>query len=200
MSRGRLIVFEGNDGTGKSTLAAKLSKHLNASGRSTELLSFPGKAKGTLGDLVYRLHHDAQSLEIGSITPLSRQALHIAAHIDSIESTIIPSLIGGKTVVLDRYWWSTWAYGSADRLNESILDALINVEKLAWGSCVPNAIFNITRETPLRDEPMDMWHRVNNAYHRLILKESNSCPIHRISNDRALQTTLSDILSIADSI
>ena len=57
-AQGRLIVFEGPDGVGKSTLAEQLTVHLREAGVPCEHLAFPGRQPGSLGHLVYDLHHD----------------------------------------------------------------------------------------------------------------------------------------------
>src|SRR5579863_3166654 len=108
---GKLIVLEGPDGVGKTTLAAELGKRLEQRGEPTKVLSFPGRESGTLGGHVYALHHEPQRFKIDSLTAASKQLLHVAAHLDVIESKIRPWIKDSINVVLDRYWWSTWVYG-----------------------------------------------------------------------------------------
>ena len=103
---GQLIIFEGPDGVGKSTISREVQKRLQLYGENSDLLTFPGREEGTLGQLVYKIHHEPEKLGLTSLTGSSLQVLHIAAHLDSIESRIIPALAEGKTVLLDRYWWS----------------------------------------------------------------------------------------------
>ena len=75
---GRLIVFEGPDGVGKSTLAAKLTDRLRKTGVPCKYMAFPGRQPGSLGRLVYDLHHDAHGFGLNEFSPTSLQLLHIA--------------------------------------------------------------------------------------------------------------------------
>jgi dTMP kinase len=96
------------------------------------LFSFPGDRPGTVGKLVYDLHHSPENFGIKRISSLGLQALHIAAHVDAISEEILPTLISGKWVVLDRFWWSTWVYGKAAGIESNILQSLIHTEQLTW--------------------------------------------------------------------
>ena len=78
---GKLIVFEGPDGVGKSTLAKEVAAVLSGRGTPCDLLAFPGREPGTLGWHVYQLHHDPGLFGIANIPPASLQLLHVAAHL-----------------------------------------------------------------------------------------------------------------------
>src|SRR5271165_5569689 len=132
VDNGQLIVFEGADDAGKTVLSKAIAAEKVARGQRYQWHAFPGMAIGTLGYLVYRLHHDPASFGIERLTPSSLQALHIAAHLDAIESVIVPILREGGNVILDRFWWSTWVYGTADRVSPRLLRLLIDAEKSAW--------------------------------------------------------------------
>ena len=123
---GRLFVLEGPDGVGKTTLCRALAEQLQSRGHDLLQLSFPGKQPGSLGELVYRVHHEQGPIRVGDISMLAKQALHVAAHIDAIDRQILPALHGGRTVLLDRYWWSAWVYGLVGGCSRQKLRALVS--------------------------------------------------------------------------
>jgi thymidylate kinase len=186
---GDLIVFEGPDGVGKSELAARFFKFMQQFGHSTELMSFPGKRPGTLGNLVYRLHHKPEEFGVASISPASMQVLHIAAHVDAIERQIIPALTAGTHVILDRYWWSTLVYGLAGGADKNTLEQMISVEKLAWKGIRPLIVFLIDRSGPLRAEPLDFWLACRRHYSDLLSTERTHYPCHVVENQGRLDET-----------
>jgi dTMP kinase len=187
---GRLIVFEGADGAGKSSISSYFLAAVRGRGVAVELLSFPGKQPNTLGELVYRLHHKPEELGVSSLTPASLQTLHIAAHLDAIESVIVPALEAGSWIVLDRYWWSTWVYGIVDGIRRDVLSALIEAERLVWGKWLPAAVFHVTRKQPLREEPLAKWRRLRAAYEELARIERDKYPIYTLHNESAPETAL----------
>ena len=95
--RGKLYVFEGPDAVGKSEISLRFVAQLRESGVACEYLAFPGHADGTLGKHVYELHHHPQDHGIASVSPTSLQLLHVAAHVDAIETSILPALRSGRT-------------------------------------------------------------------------------------------------------
>jgi hypothetical protein len=128
---GRLFVFEGPDGVGKTTLSREATRFLVDMGQKADYLSFPGRDPGTVGRVVYDLHHSVHARELSATAV---QALHVAAHVDAIERHIRPRLANGINVFLDRYWWSTWVYGVCGGIDSTALRALIDFEERVWGS------------------------------------------------------------------
>jgi dTMP kinase len=191
---GQLFVFEGNDAAGKSSISARFVDWLRSHGKTVESMSFPGKSPGTIGELVYQIHDNRADYKIESLTELSLQALHVAAHLDVIESQIIPSLEAGKIVVLDRYWWSTKVYGLAGGAQEKILDKLIEAEQLLWGDWLPTSLFLICRDTPLREEPKESWTRCQEGYGKMLRQELGRYPIHAVKNEGGIDDCLSEII------
>lgn len=164
---GRLYVFEGAGGVGKTTLSSNFANYLLDSGLVVEHLAFPGNAKGSLGSLVRKIHFSPSSLGIESVAEASKQALHIAAHIDCIHGKILPLIRSGVSVVLDRFWWSTKVYGLVYGVDEHVLHHLIEAERLVWDEVVPYRIILIERSNPLQDEPLEIWHQLRKGYQDL---------------------------------
>ena len=180
---GKLYVFEGPDGVGKTELSARFVSLLEKRGVAAKRLAFPGMDEGTLGKVVHNLHHSPESLNLKRMAPASLQLLHIAAHLDAIESTIIPALRNGTSVVLDRFWWSTKVYGLAAGANKRLLDAMIDVELAAWGTVTPTVVFLLKRQTPLRPEPEEMWRKWTELYERLCAQEHRKTHVLEIDNN-----------------
>lgn len=102
--RGALIVFEGGEGSGKSTQLRLLSRDLEHRSVPHACLREPG---GTpLGTEVRRLLLDRAS----DITPRAEALLFMASRAQLVEREITPALARGDVVLLDRFFLSTYAY------------------------------------------------------------------------------------------
>jgi thymidylate kinase len=192
--RGQLIVFEGPDGVGKSTLAKMVTLALGKGGHC-RLMSFPGREDGTLGQLVYRLHHDAAALGVQTLSETARQALHVAAHLDVMERIILPALASGEHVILDRFWWSTLVYGKAAGIEAGTLKALIEPEVRLWGD-QPTILFLVDRDTPIeRDEDIVFWQELRRLYAELASEVESAGRIEHIRNTGTLQDAVLRVLA-----
>ena len=89
---GKLYVFEGPDGVGKTELSVRFAAILTNRGIAATHVSFPGKDEGTIGKVVDGLHHAPESFGVTKVAPATLQLMHIAAHVDAIERTILPAL------------------------------------------------------------------------------------------------------------
>ncbi len=103
--RGRFIAFEGGDGSGKSTQAARLAAALDA-----VLTREPG---GTaIGSKIRELVLDPQYLNMTNRTEALLMAAARAQHVDEL---ILPQLLAGRDVVSDRFVASSLAYQGVGR-------------------------------------------------------------------------------------
>jgi dTMP kinase len=104
MARGRLIVFEGAEGAGKTTQIRLLAERLTAARIACTTVREPG---GTpVGDAIrgILLHADEE------ITASTEALLFMASRAELIARGILPSLDAGKVVLVDRFFLSTYAY------------------------------------------------------------------------------------------
>ena len=197
--KGDLWIFEGPDGVGKSTLSTQFTARLKSYGVETDHWSFPGKEEGTLGQLVYNLHHNSAANGVKTLTAASLQTLHIAAHLDAIENRILPALKSGKTVVLDRFWWSTWTYGIVDGVSTQLLKSLLRVEHKQWEKVLPATVFLITRPHSWRtDEAEEKWQQLASTYRDLAATESKRYPVEMVPNgEEGLESVLDRLMKLA---
>lgn len=105
ISRGLLIVVEGIDGAGKSTIVRVLAAHCAERGVAHVVSREP-----TQGQWGRKLRESAQS---GRLPLEDELALFIADRREHVETLIAPALTEGKVVLLDRYYFSTAAYQGA---------------------------------------------------------------------------------------
>ena len=194
---GKLIVVEGPDGVGKSTVAQGLAGRLTAQGVRSEYMTFPGQRRGTIGQIVYEIHHDPGRFGIDQLSPTSLQALHIAAHLDAIERDIIPLLRDGTWIILDRFWWSTWVYGRVAGVERAVLDAMIGIEKLQWRETYPELLVLVDRSFGVTSQGRDELRR---EYRALYGSERNQYPVRKIQNDASVADAIEDILSILEGL
>ncbi len=198
VARGRLIVFEGTDESGKTTLSKALVKQLKAAGLPCRWFSFPGQEPGTLGKLVHNIHHGKGHARVSSISPVSLQLLHIAAHIDAIQSKIGPALERGENVVLDRFWWSTLVYGTVMGVDLRALRSMIEIEKLFWKKITPSILFLIERDQSNGDKTNSLQKSLMKEYRKLARRESQKHPVVTISNRDTISKALSKIRDYVD--
>jgi len=102
---GKLIVLEGLDFTGKSTLARLLKVRLSEAGHAVLTTREPG---GTaVGERVRRL---LLTREHDEMLPLSELLLFMVSRAQHTDEVLLPALRAGKTVLTSRYRLSSLAY------------------------------------------------------------------------------------------
>lgn len=102
---GWLVVVEGIDGAGKSTVLRRLAEHCVTRGLACVLSGEP-----TRGPWGMKLR---QSMTEGRLSLDEELELFLKDRAEHVEQLIRPSLAAGKIVLLDRYYLSTAAYQGA---------------------------------------------------------------------------------------
>ena len=108
MKRGKLIVFEGIDGSGKSTHADLLRRRLEADGEKVYLTAEP--SEGEAGRLLRRCLTKEADLPEEAIA-----GLFMTDRIDHIKNPVfglLSHLEKGEIILCDRYYFSSFAYNS----------------------------------------------------------------------------------------
>lgn len=133
---GTLVVLEGLDKTGKSTQAALLKRELDPA--TTEHVHMPRGFSHFTAATYALLEDDACRPSSG----VAKQLAHLACHAESMPRIV--ELLHDKAVLLDRWWWSTVAYGwySGDIPASGIAkQAFMNLVQNVWSPLTASVIF-----------------------------------------------------------
>lgn len=102
----KLIVFEGSDSTGKTTIAKLLVDTLNKEGIPSIFAFQPGDNYGPIAPFIRSLCKDSR----WNLHPMSNLFAFLLDRSEHLSKIVIPALKEGKTVVCDRWSYSTFAY------------------------------------------------------------------------------------------
>lgn len=105
--RGLFLVFEGGEGSGKSTQAKKLKEYLEKLGHSVLLTKEPGGDDELCGEIRKILLDPRHAGKVNRQTEFMLFEADRAQHVNRV---IDPALADGKIVICDRYEASTYAY------------------------------------------------------------------------------------------
>lgn len=131
--RGRLITFEGIDGSGKTTQLKRSAAYLRKHGCDVAVLREPGSTK--VSEKIRRILLD-RTLHISDTTEL---LLYEAARAEIADKEIKPLLARGAVVLCDRFYDSTTAYQGYGRQLD--LDIVIGLHEVAVGRLRPDLTF-----------------------------------------------------------
>jgi dTMP kinase len=125
----RFIVFEGGDGSGKSTQARSLNQRMRRRDIPVLLTREPGGTPA--GESIRRWLKGQRNFQ-----PMSELLLFEAARSQLVESVIRPGLNAGTTVICDRYTASTVAYQGYGRGLD--LGLIRQLNQMATGGLAPD--------------------------------------------------------------
>ena len=140
--RGRFLVFDGPDGSGKSTQFRRFIEMAGAAGVAVTEVREPG---GThVGERIREILLDPVHDEM---TLRCEMMLYMASRAQLVEEKIRPALARGDLVMADRYVSSTLAYqGAAGGLP---IDEIMSVARVACHGAWPNlvVVFDVDETT-----------------------------------------------------
>ena len=131
-STGKLISFEGSEGSGKSTQISRLAAHLQKSGRDVISTREPGGTE--IGEQIRNIIvHNSKGEEMCAETEL---LLFTAARAQLVREVIAPALVEGKIVLSDRYLDSSTVYQGIGR--NLAADPVNQINRFAVGNVMPD--------------------------------------------------------------
>ena len=162
--KGLFIVFEGVEGSGKSTQCRLLSERLTLEGISNIRLREPGSTE--TGENIRAW------LAGGSdIDRFSELFLLSAARSALVKQKLKPSLVEKRVVVLDRYIYSTIAYqGFARGIRRDIID---RINGIATEGLDPHKVFLLDVDPEIsferkKDNISDRWESEDIHFHQKV--------------------------------
>jgi dTMP kinase len=131
--KGKFIVFDGNEGCGKSTQARLLHEELSRRGVESVVVRDPGTTR--IGEMIRQILLDPENTDIAMRCEM---LLYMAARAQMLKQIIQPALAAGKVVISDRFVSSTLAYQlGGDGLSEAEIMAVGEVAvKQRWPDLV----------------------------------------------------------------
>ncbi|MCH2160280.1 MAG: dTMP kinase [Phycisphaerales bacterium] len=162
---GRFLVFDGPDGSGKSTQIDRFSAFCGEHDVSLELVREPG---GTaIGEAIRAILLDPAHQEM---TVRAEMLLYMASRAQLVRERIRPALESGAMVLADRFISSTLAYqGTAGGLD---IEEIMEVGRVATDGVEPDlvVIFDVDEKTSRSrlGESRDRMEMKDEAFHRRV--------------------------------
>lgn len=189
MQAGKLITFEGIDGSGKTTQLRQVEEYLTGAGYRVVTTREPG---GT--PLGLKIRAALLDGEAGSVDPLAELLLYAADRAQHVRQLVMPAIDAGMIVLCDRFFDATIAYQGYGR--GFSLDMIRQLNLLATGGLTPHLTLvydldveigltrtqsrqvagsasNLGAPDRLDREPFDFHRRVREGYLSLV-SESDS--------------------------
>lgn len=137
--KGKIIVFEGINGSGKTTYANMLGKMISDTGHDVLVTQEPG-------------HIPVDWKSVKSLDPTAQCLLYLADRAEHIKSVIQPALDSSRIVICDRFFDSSYAYHSEcssmiKHFNLSVLSEIRTyIYRIFWLDLSPDIAANIVAE------------------------------------------------------
>jgi len=206
MKKGFMVVFDGSNGAGKTTVIKSVEKHLISKGFDVLLTREPG---GTpIGEKIREVILDPSTPEMSFMTELMLFGAGRAQH---IQEKIIPALSEGKIVISDRFDAATYSFQHFARGID--LDTIVKINDLALNGFSPNMNIILDLDPTeglkrvqsrgegldrLEDEKLDFLIRARNGY----LKQAEQSPekFEVVDASQSKEKVLEDVIHVIDEL
>jgi len=206
MKKGFMVVFDGSNGAGKTTVINEVEKYLKTKGLDVIMTREPG---GTpIGEKIRSIILDSSTPEMCDMTELMLFGAGRAQH---IQEKIIPALDDGKIIISDRFDAATFSFQHYARgIN---IDIITKINNLALDGFKPdmNIILDLDPLEGLKrvkqrgegldrleDEKLDFLDKARNGY----LSQAKDQPdkFEVIDASKTKECVLQDVIKVIDSL
>ena len=167
MSRGLFITFEGNDGSGKTTISELVFKQLTQKGFSCILTREPGGI-----DIAEQIRHIILDPANSAMDARTEALLYAASRRQHLVERVIPALDEGKIVICDRFIDSSLAYQGMGR--QIGMEEIFQMNQFATEGLMPDAtIFlevseAVSRQRLAQRGSLDRMDQESEAFHQRV--------------------------------
>ena len=198
---GKLIVFEGPDGSGKTTILKKVNEKLTDEGYKLKLVREPG---GT--DISEKIREIIIDNDNVNMTAKTESLLFAASRAQLVEEKLRPALENGEIILCDRFVLSSLLYQGVGR--GLGIDEVKAINDFATGDIKPDLtiFFNIDYKTALvrkranfsadrlENEDFDFHKRIFDAY--ISIADRYKDDIKQVDATRSIQEVSTDVLKL----
>ena len=195
-AKGLFVAFEGMDGSGNTTQSKLLADFLKSEGLDVVLTKEP-----TEGYVGKRIREVLQKK--ASASPLELQQMFVADRREHMAALVEPALKSGKTVITDRYMFSTLAFGGIDVDMELLrrMNSGFRVPDITFVVNVPAEVSMERMKRRLKEngtklelfEKTEKLKRVRENYLKIAKLYPN---VHVIDGNRPIEAVAADVRGI----
>lgn len=198
---GKLIVFEGPDGSGKTTILKNVNQKLTEQGYDIRVVREPGGTE--ISEKIREIIIDNDNINMAAKT---ESLLFAASRAQLVEEKIRPGLENGEIILCDRFVLSSLLYQGVGRALG--IDEVKKINDFATGDINPDLtiFFNIDYKTALirkranfspdrlENEEFDFHKKIFDAY--LDIAEKYKDDIKQVDATRSIDEVSSDVLKL----
>lgn len=207
MNKGLFIVFEGPDGSGKTTIIKLIEDYLNK--KNIDFISTREPGGISISEQIREVILNKDNVKMDGRT---EALLYAASRRQHLVEKVIPALKEGKVVLCDRFVLSSLAYQGYAR--ELGIDEVMNINEFAIEGYMPdkNLLFDIEPELGLKRiqsnkereinrldlEALEFHKKVREGY--LILKDKFGEKVEKIDASKSIEEVKNDAIEIIEKL